>query len=75
MTTPYCSCTVPPQSKRCHWAHELLGRCPNPATAQFVRVSHTNEHAPLGQVTWVCDEHLMGDGEDGRRDWGWRRLA
>jgi hypothetical protein len=40
-------------------------------------VGHTNaDGTPRGrEVAWVCDDHLMGDGQGGRRDWGWRRVS
>ena len=46
------------------------GRCPNPATHVFVRCGWPNR--PPVEQAHVCDDHKMGDGKEGRRDYGWR---
>ena len=57
---------------RCGYDHSALGRCPNEATHRFVR--YGQQSRPYEDFANVCDKHLMGDGNDGRYDYGWREV-
>lgn len=46
-----------------------IGRCRDDATHYFVRRNwrYIGDH----EEARVCDRHMMGDGKDGRPDFGW----
>lgn len=50
---------------QCDYDREGVGRCPNTATHLYYR---DNER------TVTCDHHKMGDGKEGRKDWGWKEI-
>jgi hypothetical protein len=52
--------------------------CGAPVTRTYVRTDHAHYHegderadVPF-ETARTCDEHAMGDGEEGRPDYGWR---
>jgi hypothetical protein len=52
--------------------------CSDPATRTYVRTDHPHygpgdERADVPfEVARTCDRHPMGDGQDGRPDYGWK---
>lgn len=52
--------------------------CADPATHTFIRTDFPHYHpgderaeVPF-EIVRTCDRHQMGDGQDGRPDYGWR---
>lgn len=44
------------------------------ATHLYVR-SDPSDATHFNELAATCDHHKMGDGKEGRRDWGWTELA
>jgi hypothetical protein len=53
------------ERERCEYARFGVGWCKNEATHHYTRKQ---------DVANVCDLHLLGDGKDGRRDYGWTEV-
>lgn len=58
---------------RCEWSHSAVGRCKRAATHRYIRLDWPNR--PAVDIANVCDDHKMGDGAEGRKDWGWQEIA
>lgn len=58
-----------PHFGQCTYDREGVGRCPHEATYCFVRTDWNGSGEK--EEARVCDRHKMGDGKQGRRDYGW----